>query len=61
MTVSSFEIKLSGFVSEAHKEAQITFGAYMTDKNGNVIYVTPGTPKDGDNYVYVTYNEIANS
>ena len=58
---ASFEIKLSGFVTEAHKEAQITFGAYMTDKNGNVIYVTPGTPKDGDNYVYVTYNEIANS
>ena len=58
---ASFEIKLSGFLTDAHKNAQITFGAYMTDKNGNIIYVIPGTPKDGDDYVYVTYNEIANS
>ena len=54
-------MKLTGFTTDAHKEAQITFGAYMVDKNGNVVYLVPGTPKEGDSYVYVTYNEIANA
>ena len=58
---ASFEMRLTGFVTDAHKEAKITFGAYMTDKNGNVVYLLPGTPKEDNDYVYVTYNEIANS
>ena len=57
----SFEFKLVNIETEAHKNAQISFGAYVIDKNGSVSYIQPGTPNEGDKFAYITYNTIANA
>ncbi len=57
---ASFEMKITGFVTEAQKTAAISFGAYVIDKNGKVSYLQAGEPTDGNKFSYVTYNLIAN-
>ena len=57
----SFEFKLVNIETEAHKNAQISFGAYVVDKNGKIAYIQPGTPNEGDKFAYITYNTIANA
>lgn len=55
---ATFEMRISGFETEAHKEAKISFGAYVIDEKGAVSYLQPGTPNEGDKYCYTTYNAI---
>ena len=56
----SFEMKLTGFETEAQMNAKLTIGAYVIDKSGKVTYLQPGTPLEGDKYCYVSYNSIVN-
>ena len=56
----AFEMKITGFETDAHKEAKLTIGAYVIDKNGNVTYLQPNAPSDGGKYSYITYNSILN-
>ena len=56
----SFEIRLCGFETDLHKNAKISFGAYVIDKNGRVTYLQPSAPNEGDKYAFVSYNEIVN-
>ena len=56
----SFEMKLTGFETDAQMNAKLTIGAYIIDKNGKVSYLQPGTPLEGDKYCYVSYNSIVN-
>lgn len=57
---ASFEMKITGFVTEAQRVAEISFGAYVIDKNGNVTYLQPTAPNEGNKYAYITYNAVAN-
>jgi hypothetical protein len=57
---ASFEMRISGFETDNHKEAKISFGAYVIDENGTVSYLQPGVPNEGDKYCYTTYNTILN-
>ena len=56
----SFEMKLTGFETEAQMNAKLTIGAYVIDKSGKVTYLQPGAPLEGDKYCYVSYNSIVN-
>ena len=53
-------MKLTGFVTEAQMTAEISMGMFVIDKNGNVTYLQPNLPKEGDKYAYVSYNAIYN-
>ncbi len=57
---ASFEMKITGFETEAQRAAEISFGAYVIDKNGKVSYLQAGEPTDGNKFSYVTYNLITN-
>ena len=57
---ASFEMKLTGFVTDLHKEAKITLGAFTVNKNGNISYLQIGTPKE-NGFSYITYNEMVNA
>ncbi len=57
---ASFEMKITGIETEAQKGAEISFGAYVIDKNGKASYLQAGEPTDGNKFSYVTYNLIAN-
>ena len=57
---ASFEMKITGFETEAQRAAEISFGAYVIDKNGKVSYLQAGEPTDINKFSYVTYNLIAN-
>ena len=54
----SFELKLCGFETDAHKNAKISFGAYVINKNGEVVYLQPGTTNEDEAYCYITYNTL---
>ena len=56
----SFEMKITGFETEAQKSALLTIGAYVIDKNGKVTYLQPSTPNEGDKYAYISYNAVVN-
>ena len=57
---ASFEMKLTGFVTDLHKETKITFGAFTIDKNGIVSYLQSGNQEE-NNFTYITYNQIVNA
>ncbi len=57
---ASFEMKLTGFVTEAQMTAEISMGMYVIDKNGNVIYLQPNLPNEGEKYAHISYNTIYN-
>ncbi len=62
INVAAFELRINGFETENHKNAELTLGAYVieTDKDSDktVSYLQHGTPNDGDRYSYVTYNGL---
>ena len=55
----SFEMKITG-ITDVHKNTKLSFGAFITHKDGKVTYLQKGTPQDGK-YSYVTYSDIANA
>ncbi len=65
INVAAFGLRINGFETEDHKNAELTIGAYVieTDKDSNktVSYLQNDTPNDGDRYSYVTYNGLTAS
>ncbi|MBO5356157.1 MAG: leucine-rich repeat protein [Clostridia bacterium] len=59
-TYVSFEMRISGFNTEAQKEIKLSFGAYVIDEKGEVSYLQADSPNEGDTYHYITYKDIAN-
>ncbi|MBQ7761556.1 MAG: leucine-rich repeat protein [Clostridia bacterium] len=57
-TYDIFAIRVIGFETEAHMNAQLALGAYVID-GGKVTYLQAGTPADGNTYCYTSYNEQA--
>ena len=53
-----FAIRITGFETDAQKDAQLALGAYVID-NGKVSYLQAGTPDVGAKYSYVSYNGLA--
>ncbi len=58
---ASFEMKITGIETEAQRAAEISFGAYVIDKNGKATYIQPNLPVEGDKYAYITYKTVANA
>ena len=56
----AFEMKITGIQTEAQMNANISFGAYIINKAGEVAYLQAGTPNEGEAYYYVSYNSILN-
>lgn len=56
----SFEMKITGITTDVHKNTKLSFGAFVTHKDGKVTYLQKGTPQDSK-YSYVTYSDIANA
>ncbi|MBO4983096.1 MAG: leucine-rich repeat protein [Clostridia bacterium] len=57
----AFDLKVVGFADE-HKNAKFAIGAYVSVTDGEATeysYMQGGIPADGDNYHYVSYNDIA--
>lgn len=57
---ASFEMKLSGFDTVEKKNAELAFGAYIKDKNGNIVYIQPGILNENEKYSFITYDTIYN-
>ena len=57
---ASFEMKLSGFDTVEKKNAELAFGAYIEDKNGNIVYIQPGILNENEKYSFITYDTIYN-
>ena len=57
---ASFEMKLSGFETVEKKNAELAFGAYIKDKNGNIVYIQPGILNENEKYSFITYDTIYN-
>jgi hypothetical protein len=51
------EMKITGFETEEHKNAQIALGAYVIE-NGKVTYLQATKPLEGSLYTYVSYNSL---
>lgn len=59
--VSLFELIITGFTTDAQKSALLAMGAYVIATKGEemeISYLQGGVPLDGNNYSYITYNEI---
>ena len=57
----AFELKITGFETEAQKEAKIIFGAYVVAENEDgkeFSFMQMGEPYDGAKYYSASYNEI---
>jgi hypothetical protein len=57
---ASFEMKLSGFDTVEKKNVELAFGAYIKDKNGNIVYIQPGILNENEKYSFITYDTIYN-
>ncbi len=55
---ASFEMRISGFETDAHKEAKLSIGAYVIDSKGDVSYLQAAEANEGESYHYITYNDI---
>lgn len=51
------EMKITGFETEEHKNAQLALGAYVIE-NGKVTYLQATKPLEGNLYTYVSYNSL---
>ena len=55
------EFKLSGFLTEDHKNLKLAMGAYVIETDstsGKVHYLQAEKPAEGQKYSYITYNNI---
>ncbi|MBO5357061.1 MAG: leucine-rich repeat domain-containing protein [Clostridia bacterium] len=55
---ASFEMKITGFETDAHKNAKLSIGAYVIDNKGNISYLQASAPNEGEKYSYITYNGV---
>jgi hypothetical protein len=51
-------LRITGFETEAHKNAKLAFGAYVIENGENVSYLQADAPDDGAKYSFVTFNEL---
>ena len=57
----SFELRISGFNTDAQKNAKIAIGAYVfeEDENGTVVtYLQNGKPLENEKYYFASYNDL---
>lgn len=54
-----FAIRIVGFETDTHKNAQLALGAYVIENGSKVSYLQVGTPETGAKYSFVTFNELA--
>ena len=57
------EFKIMGF-TDAHKNIEIAMGAYVITTDGEATeysYLQAGTPNANENYVFVSYNDVASA
>lgn len=57
----AFDLKIVGFTTEEHKKLEIAMGAYVittTEGTTTVSYIQHGSPKEGNKYSTVTFNDI---
>ena len=52
-----FAIRITGFATDEHKNAQLALGAYVIE-NGKVTYLQATKPLEGSLYTYVSYNSL---
>ncbi|MBR2025300.1 MAG: leucine-rich repeat domain-containing protein, partial [Clostridia bacterium] len=59
---ASFEFKIFGFTDE-NKDVKLAIGAYVAvtdEEKTEYSYMQSGTPDQGDNYCFISYNDILN-
>ena len=59
--VTSFDFILTGFETDAHKNAQFALGAYVAETDGETtkyFCLQYGTPEENEKYCFVSYNSI---
>ena len=57
----AFELKLTGFETEAQKSTELAMGAYVAVTKGEATeysYVQFGTPDEGEGYCFDSYNDV---
>ena len=57
-----FELKITGFADD-QKDIKLAMGAYVITTDGEALeyfYLQAGTPNANENYVFVSYNDVAN-
>ncbi len=59
-TYDIFAIRVTGFETDEHRNAQLALGAYVIE-NGKVTYLQEGTPAEGNTYCYTSYNAQVNA
>ncbi len=60
----SFDFKIKGFTTEAHKNALLAIGIYVFDNDGTeteLTYVQASEPQQNEKYSFISYNQILNS
>ena len=58
---SMFEIKVTGFTTDAQKSVQLALGAFVEltrDEDKEYYYVQPGNVAEGEKYYFASYNEM---
>ena len=59
--VGSFELVITGFTTDVQKNAMLALGAYVITTKGEekkISYLQYGAPQNGENYCFISYNEI---
>lgn len=51
-------IRIVGFTTDEHKNAQLALGAYVIENENKVSYLQVGTPETGAKYSFVTFNGL---
>ena len=55
-----FQIKITGFITDEHKDVPLALGAYVAvsdEGNTEYSYIQDGVPEKGDKYCFTSYNE----
>ena len=61
--LGAFELKITGFVTDNHKNAKIVYGAYVIaqdDDGKEISYMQAGVPTGDSKYYSASYNDIVN-
>ena len=62
-TFFSFDFKLSGFTTDAHKEALLAIGVYVFEDNSTdkeLTYIQASKPLANDKYSFISFNQFLN-